>query len=243
MQPLVAEQAVKGYLQAVDASGKSYYFGDCGALSGVTCQGTSGSGVPIAIQVYGSGQPPVIPSGSCATLGSAATARNCSLVTGPTKSASMLCKYSGGSRPGTTLDVRYACEPGVPVPHFAAAQQGTTLAYTITVTGAAMCGAVYTPPLSWGSVFDILLFVGLFAYAAGGFALNVKVRERRPTLEDAFPHWEHWRELPDLLRDGASFAYEQALKAYYKARHQAAPLDPSLSRRLASDDGGAGPAT
>ena len=73
---------------------------------------------------------------------------------------------------------------------------------------------------------------------------NVKVLERPATIEDAFPHWAYWRELPALVIDGCAFSYEQAQKAYYAARHRAAPpLDPSLSRRLAEDEDAAGHAT
>ena len=88
--------------------------------------------------------------------------------------------------------------------------------------------------------FDIFFFVGLLLYVAGGVAFNVKVNGRKPTLEEAFPQWEYWIQLPGLVQDGCAFTWEVAQKAYYNARHQAAPLDPSLSRRLADDvDGGA----
>ena len=64
------------------------------------------------------------------------------------------------------------------------------------------------------------------------------MQQRRPTLEESFPQWQYWRELPGLVADGCSFTMEQAQKAYYKhARGGSAPLDPSLRRRLADDDG------
>ena len=77
-------------------------------------------------------------------------------------------------------------------------------------------------------------------YIAGGVAYNIKVRERKPTLEQAFPNWYYWRQLPGLVQDGVSFSWEIAQKHYYNWRGTAPPLDPSLSKRLAADDGGAG---
>jgi len=109
-----------------------------------------------------------------------------------------------------------------------------TDAYTIRVSGAAMCAAAYTPPLSWGSLSLILTAVGLVLYIAGGVAYNVKIGERRATVDEAFPHWAYWKQLPGLVYDGFIFSFVQTQKAYYGIRHGSAPpLDPSLSRRLA----------
>ena len=154
----------------------------------------------------------------------------------------MTCKYTGGmGTPPRSVDINYVCDPDVPVPHAAASQVPSTMHYDITVTGVAMCGAVYTPPLSWGSMTLILFTVAAVCYVGGGALYNVKVRERRPTIEEAFPQWAAWRELPGLVKDGCAFSWELVLKAYYqKISHSSAPLDPSLSRRLAEDDGGGG---
>ena len=102
-----------------------------------------------------------------------------------------------------------------------------------------MCGAPYTPPLSWGSLSLILAAVAAVLYVAGGVTYNVKVHERRATMDEAFPHYAHWKQLPGLVYDGFIFTFVQAQKAYYAARHGSAPpLDPSLSRRLADGEGG-----
>lgn len=151
----------------------------------------------------------------------------------------MRCRFTGGAA-GRQFDVHYKCQPGAP-PSSTASQTGTS-AYEVVVSGGAACGAVYTPPLSHGSIFLIAFFVGAVLYVAGGVTYNVKVRARAPTVTDAFPQWEQWRQLPGLVRDGCSFSWEQAQKAYYGVRHGSAPpLDPSLTRRLA--EGGAGDTT
>ena len=119
-----------------------------------------------------------------------------------------------------------------------------TDAYTIRVSGAAMCAAAYTPPLSWGSLSLILTAVGLVLYIAGGVAYNVKIGERRATVDEAFPHWAYWKQLPGLVKDGCAFSWEEAQKAYYSTQGKAPPLDQSLTRRLAEaqEDGGRGDA-
>ena len=68
-----------------------------------------------------------------------------------------------------------------------------------------MCAAAYTPPLSWGSLSLILTAVGLVLYIAGGVAYNVKIGERRATVDEAFPHWAYWKQLPGLVYDGFIF--------------------------------------
>ena len=98
-----------------------------------------------------------------------------------------------------------------PCPRACRAAVSQTLAYTITVSGKQMCGAVYTPPLSWGSLFLIYYSVAAVVYPLVGVAFNVKVRKRKLTVEDAFPQWAYWRELPGLLKDGAAFSWEVTL--------------------------------
>ena len=113
-------EAPSGYLRAIATDGKSYYFGPCGSVSGVTCEGATGGGMPVAVQAW-SGMPPTIPSGSCAVLG-ATSPRNCSV--SPSAGGGrpgMLCQYAGGSQ-GRTVDIRYVCDATVPVTHLAAEQ-------------------------------------------------------------------------------------------------------------------------
>ena len=128
---LLALSAQPGYLHAVGTDGKSYYFGACGPLQGVTCEGATGEGASVAIQAW-SGAPPTIPMGSCAVLG-AASPRNCTLEAPTPGDGStgmgMVCHYAGGSPglgvTGKNVDVHYVCDSAIPVPHFAAMQVGT----------------------------------------------------------------------------------------------------------------------
>ena len=117
-----------------------------------------------------------------------------------------------------------------------------TLTYALSISGSVSCGVVYVPPLSWGSLTVIFFVVGWVLYIAGGVAYNVKVRERKPTLATAFPHWHLWKQLPGLVKDGCAFSWEEAQKAYYSSQGKAPPLDQSLTRRLAEaqDDSGRG---
>ena len=235
MSDLVEDAGAAGYLHTVGDQGHSYYFGACAAVQGVSCEGSTAS-TPLAIQAW-SGQPPHIPSGSCAVLG-ATSPRNCSITAvGAGGSPGLLCKYTAGDEQ-RTVSVSYICDPTVPVAHLTARQPSSALAYEISITGASMCGRVYTPPLSWGTMTIIFFFVSVVLYVSAGVAINVKLRERRLTVEDAFPQWAYWKELPPLVKDGCAFSWEVTLKAYYKYSGAAPPHDPSLSRRLAEDDGG-----
>ena len=45
------------------------------------------------------------------------------------------------------------------------------------------------------------------------------------------------------MKDGCTFTFEVSQKAYYGARGSAAPLDPSLSRRLRDNEDGGSNAT
>ena len=222
-----------GYLKCVGTDNDAYFFGACGALSGMVCTGATGSGVPTAIQAWATPSGGAIPSGSCAILGALAP-RNCT-VTKPGNS--MLCKYQGGSDQ-RHVDVTYVCDPDVPVPHLTAKQLGETFAYMITITGKHMCGV--TPPLSPGSIGLIIFSCVVVAYIGGGLAVNVKLRGKPLTpVSESFPQYEYWAELPWLVRDGMLFSWEVAQKAYYqKMGGSAVPNDPSLSARLR--DGGSG---
>ena len=236
MSSLTQQAGAAGYLHAVGDQGHSYYFGACNAVQGVRCGSSTGGELASAIQAWG-GNPPNIPSGSCAVLGMASP-RNCSITpVGAGGSHGMLCKYIGGSEQ-RTVSVEYICDPTVPLPHLRASQPGTALVYSIQITGADMCGAVYIPPLSWGTDTLIFFIVVSLVYVGAGAAINVKVRERRMTVEDAFPQYMYWKELPGLVKDGCAFTWEVTLKMYYKYSGAAPPHDPSLSRRLADDDGG-----
>jgi len=233
----VAASATSGYVRVTGDQGKSYYFGACGPVTGVTCVGTTVVGPPAAIQAWG-GSPPKIDSDSCAILGSTDN-RNCSLsqsVAGSGLGPGMMCNYTGGTG-GRSFAVHYKCNNG---PMSLAATQTGTSTYLITVSGEEVCGVVYTPPLSWGSLTLIFFFVGATLYVSAGVAYNVKVRERKPTLATAFPQYAYWKQLPGLVRDGCQLSYEESVKAYYRFQGTAPPLDSSLKRRLQEDDDGGG---
>jgi len=240
---LEQQMSPTGYIHVTGADGYAYWIGACAGVNGVTCEGGPvGAPPPVAIQSWSGGPPsqPNIPSDSCIVVNSV-TPRKCVIDSTPagTKGSApgMWCHYAqGSSRAGTTLDVRYICDPEVPGVHTAASQIGKTGKYAINVTGAHMCGT--PPPLSWGSVTLIFFFVACVMYVVGGGLVNVKVRGKKPTLSEAFPQWEQWRELPSLIKDGCAFSAELSQKAYYSARGTAPPLDASLSRRLKDNEGG-----
>lgn len=75
-----------------------------------------------------------------------------------------------------------------------------------------------------------------------GVLINVKVRQTKLTLKDAFPHWHYWKQLPGLVKDGCAFSFDVAQKTYYeKVLGTAPPMDSSLKKRLADNvDGGDG---
>ena len=64
--------------------------------------------------------------------------------------------------------------------------------------------------------------------------VSQQVRGREATLASAFPQWHLWKQLPGLVNDGCAFSWEEAKKAYYAAQGQTAPLDQSLTKRLAA---------
>ena len=66
LEPLRAAET-QGYLRATDAEEKSYFFGACGAVSGVTCEGSRIATPAAAVQAWG-GAPPTLPSGSVSWL-------------------------------------------------------------------------------------------------------------------------------------------------------------------------------
>ena len=171
----------------------------------------------------------------CAVLGLAAT-RVCTLQVSslPGAGPSMMCNFSKGDD-NRDVAVHYKCNPGAPLSEGALQYSGTA-SYLLTVSGASACGAVYRPPLSWGSVFVILVVVGGTLYVTCGVFVNVRIRERPATVTHAFPHYRYWKQLPSLVTDGCRFSWEEGHKAYYLHRYGSGPpLEQSLQRRLAED--------
>ena len=237
------QSAPTRYVDTTDESGKRYFFGACGAVHGVTCEGVPPpAGPTAAIQSWG-GDPPAI-QGTCAFLGMTASA-NCTLVpaTRTGLGAGMRCRYTGGSE-GRSVDIHYDCTSTTG----SRAEETASNKYVITVSGPNVCAVVYTPPLSWGSMTLIFFCVGVVLYVGGGAGYNIKVREARPTLRDAFPQWHYWKQVPGLVKDGCAFSYETGQKLYYeKVLGASAPLETDLKRRLAesaidSASGGGGDA-
>lgn len=234
---LASFQKAAPYISTQDSDSHTYFVDACTPLTQVTCGATTGTPVA-AIQAWG-GTPPHIDSSQCAVLGLYRT-RNCTVadpLPGSAASApSLLCQYIGGEDQ-RSVGVRYECSPGLRTPTYSAEQFGSNH-YEIRLRGEAACGVVYTLPLSWGSISLILFFVAVVLYIGGGLVYNVKVA-KMPLGMRALPQIEYWRELPGLVKDGCWFSWVQAQKAYYGVRHGAAPpLDPSLSRRLAENEGG-----
>jgi len=62
--------------------------------------------------------------------------------------------------------------------------------------------------LSWGGVFLILFFVGLFLYAAAAVGFNYYKGMRG---KDLAPHPDFWKSLPSLFLDGVKFTAAKAL--------------------------------
>lgn len=225
-----------GYASAQDTTGKSYYFGPCGAVQGVTCASSTSPGTPVAVQAW-AGQPPT-PDG-CATLGVTTKPPNCTMQMDMNQ-RSMVCGYRGGDD-GRSVTVVYKCRPGQPTQLTADQGDPSPLGetYTISVSGQAACAAVYTPPLSTGSLSLILFFVAAIVYVSGGVLYNVKVRQTELSLRAAFPQYKYWRQLPGLVTDGVAFSYEIAQKEYYtRVMGTAPPLAGDLKRRLADNEGG-----
>lgn len=232
MSPQAAQLRRYGELYAQSTEGPdegdSYYIGACGAVTGVTCSASPDT-FPAAIQSWGgsppwSGTPP-----PCASLGTASP-RTCSAA-----GEGMRCTYAQGLE-GRSLTVNYVCNRNVAFPHVRAHQM-TPHVYSVNITGPHVCGV--TPPLSTGSIALIIVSVVLVLYVGIGVAVNVRIRGRKWTFAEAFPQWEYWCQLPGLVRDGCAFSWEMTLKHYYSLRGTAPPLDPSLSRRLKDDEGGA----
>jgi hypothetical protein len=126
----------QSYLTATDVQGHNYYFGRYGVLTGVTCTPATGTGVPVAIQSWGSDSPPVLPA-QCGWLGVRST-QNCTLSPAPLMSQlppSMLCQYTGGTD-NRQVTIHYKCQPGLPT---------TLAAEQVWVRAAAACTAYQLP--------------------------------------------------------------------------------------------------
>ena len=111
---------------------KRYFFGACGAVHGVTCDGFPGP--EAAIQAWG-GCPPRF-DGTCALLGTTKTA-NCTLVPATRTGPGMRCRYTGGSE-GRSVDVHYNCSSTAGI--HTRAEERPHNEYVITVSGPGMCG-------------------------------------------------------------------------------------------------------
>ena len=136
------QSARSGYVQTTDASGNYlYFFGACGTVHGVTCEGVPPPAGPTAAIQSWSGVPPTI-QGTCALLGTTNTA-NCSLVTATRggRGPGMRCRYTGGSE-GRSVDIHYDCQSSTGM----WAEETAPNKYVITVSGPTMCAVVYKPP-------------------------------------------------------------------------------------------------
>eukprot|EP01059_Diplonema_ambulator_P035789 TRINITY_DN858_c0_g1_i7.p1 TRINITY_DN858_c0_g1~~TRINITY_DN858_c0_g1_i7.p1 ORF type:complete len:176 (+),score=44.96 TRINITY_DN858_c0_g1_i7:48-575(+) len=57
--------------------------------------------------------------------------------------------------------------------------------------------------MSGGAIFLIILFVGFAVYLAGGIVYMAKVKGESGI--NMIPHIEFWKDLPNLMKDGAFF--------------------------------------
>ena len=138
--------APRGYLTVNGAiHGTVFYFGVCGTVPPVSCQGSQAAN-PIGIQVWG-GSPPSFPADSCAALGKYDTAA-CSLESGP-YGAGIVCRYTGGDGV-RKIDIHYRCDRTQTVPSFSIAQSPDDGRYELNIQGLSMCAletAEPPPPL------------------------------------------------------------------------------------------------
>ena len=83
-----------------------YYFNLCAAITTITCDGAGPS--PACIQNYGQAQPPSLPTGSCASIGTYPAATSSSV--GDGSNASLVLSYQGGDG-GRSFDITLSCSP------------------------------------------------------------------------------------------------------------------------------------
>lgn len=121
---------------------QDYYFDACGAVSGVTCSGSTVTGGVPAIQTWGSPtpQPPVIPQDSCAALGSEPT-RTCHA-----NGTGLVCDHTGGDG-GRTVSIVYTCSDESRPPIASQPNPSATPPhYVITFQGPWACKGAHPPP-------------------------------------------------------------------------------------------------
>jgi len=82
--------------------------------------------------------------------------------------------------------------------------------FTFNWQSAALCAsaAPASNGLSWGGVYLILFFVGLFLYAAAAVGFNYYKGMRG---KDLAPHPDFWKSLPSLFLDGVKFTAAKVL--------------------------------
>lgn len=125
------------YLYAIDDSFHTYYFGGCETLQGVTCEGSTIAS-PAAIQTWG-GNPPVVPSDSCAAVGDFTT-RECHSPNNQT----LICDHSRGDQ-GRSVSFEYKYAPTAY--RYAASQPDpSSLHYNIQLEGPAARSKPKPPP-------------------------------------------------------------------------------------------------
>ena len=177
-----------GYFTA-NGGDTPYYFNLCAAITTITCDGAGPS--PACIQNYGQAQPPSLPTGSCASIGTYPAATSSSV--GDGSNASLVLSYQGGDG-GRSFDITLSCAPTLTPP---TATDDGNLKYGIAFGAPAICAGASggRTGLSYGSLTLILSGVAIFVYIAGGIFYNHRYREmpvvraaRPPALARAHPH-------------------------------------------------------
>jgi len=219
---------------------QDYYFDACGAVTGVTCSGSSVQGGANCIQTYGSPapQPPTFPADSCAALG-AFSSQACKQMT-PTK---VTCQYTGGDGDRTS-EVVYTCGPDYLPPNATQPNPSAVPAhYVINFVGPSACLGAGAGGMGWGDFVCLFLPIFSFLYFAIGYAYNYKYKELKGI--DAVPQLEYWRQLPGLVKDGCNYSWEQlnVFIAHVKERQRGAPADAGLKAALAENEDGAASST
>ena len=195
-----------GYFTA-NGGDTPYYFNLCAAITTITCDGAGPS--PACIQNYGQAQPPSLPTGSCASIGTYPAATSSSV--GDGSNASLVLSYQGGDG-GRSFDITLSCAPTLTPP---TATDDGNLKYGIAFGAPAICAGASggRTGLSYGSLTLILSGVAAFVYIAAGIFYNHRYREV-PLGVGAIPQWAYWKQLPGLVRDGCKFSYAEASYLY-----------------------------
>ena len=168
-----------GYFTATGGD-TPYYFNLCAAITTITCDGAGPS--PACIQNYGQAQPPSLPTGSCASIGTYPAATSSSV--GDGSNASLVLSYQGGDG-GRSFDITLSCAPTLTPP---TATDDGNLKYGIAFGAPAICAGASggRTGLSYGSLTLILSGVAIFVYIAGGIFYNHRYREM-PVVRAARP--------------------------------------------------------